>query len=174
MNVKKYDIMAMKNCKIFVISLIISETLFLSGCWFFSSTTSTIKSKLVVINVLDAAHFKDCHMTGSINIPFDELEDTIKTLDKNNRYVVYCSNYACTAAPFAAKIMKDAGFNQVFFLPGGIAEWYQKELPCIGQAQLDYLKDVNIPFDEDEDQKKLMISLDSLKTAMIEAKMFSI
>jgi len=164
---KNYAIVNVKNSKFFF-SLIVFATFFLSGCW----SSKTEDSKLVVINVLDAANHEDCHMTGSINIPFENLEDQMKSLNKKDRYVLYCSNYACSAAPFAANMMKEAGFENVRFFHGGIADWYQKELPCTGKAQMEYLKEENEPLSEDGHLGAINISLDELKSEMALAKMF--
>ena len=165
---KKYDIINVKNSKFFFSSLIIVGTFFFSGCW----VSKVVEQKLVVINVLDAANFDDCHMTGSVNVPFEDLEDKMKTLDKKDRYVLYCSNYACTAAPFAANMMKDAGFEHVAFFPGGVVEWYQKGLACTGPAQMGYLKEENEPLSEEDHVEVKAISLDDLKAEMVAAKMF--
>ncbi len=173
---KKCDIINMKNSKILLSSLTILAAFFFSGCWF-SKTSDTSAdqasvSKLVVVNVLDKANFDDCHMTGSINIPFEAIDDAMKTLSKKDRYVLYCSNYACTAAPFAASMMKEAGFEHAAFFPGGIVEWYQKGYPCTGPAQMGYLKEENEPLSEDDHTDVAMISVDDLKAEMAAAKMF--
>ena len=47
-------------------------TFFLSGC--VSSEKKEIDApKLLVINVLDKALYDDCHITGSIHVPFDQV-----------------------------------------------------------------------------------------------------
>jgi len=141
MNLKKYDIVHSKHSTIVRCSLIISVMTLLAGCW--GSTEKSTEPKLVLINVLDPSYFSDCHIKGSINIPFEEVEEKIKTLSKNDHYVLYCSNHACTAAPFSAQQMQEAGFTHVELLPGGIVEWYQKGLPYNGPAQLQYLHEEN-------------------------------
>ena len=163
---KKCAILNVKNSKFFF-SLIIFATIFLSGCW-----KKAAESKLVVINVLDAANYDDCHITGSINIPFESLEDQMKSLNKKDQYVLYCSNYACSAAPFAANMMKEAGFENVRYYHGGIAEWYQKGLPYTGNAQMIYLKEENEPLEGDGHEGAQAISRNDLKSEMVAAKMF--
>jgi rhodanese-related sulfurtransferase len=172
MNIKKCDIINIKNSKVILFSLTIFASFFFSGCWSSKSSNQTSEPKLVVINVLDKANFDDCHMTGSINVPFEMLEDKIKTLDKKDHYVLYCSNYACTAAPFAANLMKEAGFEHATFFPGGIVEWYQKGYPCTGPSTMDYLKEENEPLDEDDHLDALVVSIEDLKSQMVAAKMF--
>jgi len=171
---KKCDIINMKNSKIILSSLTILAAFLFSGCWSSKTSDQSVgqEPKLVVINVLDASNFDDCHMTGSINIPFEALEDAMKTLNKKDHYVLYCSNYACTAAPFAAGMMQEAGFEHAAFFPGGIVEWYQKGYPCTGPAQMGYLKEENEPLSEDDHAEVPMLSVDDLKAEMTAAKMF--
>lgn len=144
---KKYDILHTKYSMIVGYSLIIFVVALLTGCW--KSSEKSEESKLVVINVLDPSYFQDCHITGSINIPFDQFEAMVPSLSKNDSYVIYCSNYACTAAPFAVQVMRDAGFENVSLLPGGIVEWYQNKFPYQGPAQLQYLHEENEQLDDD-------------------------
>lgn len=160
MNSKKYDIVHSKYLTIVGYSLIIFAVTFLAGCW--GSSEKSAEHKLVVINVLDPSYFDDCHIKGSINIPFEQFEEKIKTLDKNDHYVLYCSNYACTAAPFSAQQLKEAGFAHVELLPGGVVEWYQKGLPYNGPAQLQYLQEENQPLADDAHEVVAVISPEQL------------
>lgn len=96
--------------------------------------------KLLVINVLDAAFFDDCHIKGSINVPFDQLEDFAKKTNKSTPIILYCSNYRCTASVIGARMLKSLGFDNVAVYEGGTAEWYQQKLPINGPCQQAYLK----------------------------------
>lgn len=167
MNRKKYDIVHNVHSIKFGCSLIIFAVAFLAGCSWFQKD----EAKLVVINVLDPSYYQDCHITGSVNIPFEKFEDTMKTLRKQDRYVVYCSNHACTAAPFAASMMKDAGFESVALLPGGIVEWYQKKLPYQGPAALQYLQEENVPLVEEKHDSVQVLTPDELYEQLKVAKL---
>lgn len=160
MNIKNYGIV---NVPFFGFSLTVIATIFLAGCWPFSTVE---KSKLVVINVLDASDFQDCHITGSINIPFDQMEERMKTLNKKDSYVLYCSNYSCTAAPFMAQTMKEDGFENVAIFHGGIVEWYQKGYPYQGPATREYLKEENEQHPEELHSDIKIVSADELKEAL--------
>ncbi len=165
---KKYDILldvTMKNIHFLGFSLIVCSILVFSGCW----NSSNNASKLVVINVLDSDYYKDCHMTGSINIPFDQFEERMKTLNKKDSYVLYCSNFACTAAPYAAELLKNAGFEDVAFFPGGIVQWYQNGYPCTGAAQMVYLKEENELLGEDDHPGIQMLTPQELQSKMEQA-----
>lgn len=138
-----------------------------TGCW----NKNVEESQLVVINVLDPEYYQDCHIEGSINIPFDQFEAKISQLNKNNKYVIYCSNYACTAAPFSASMLVEHGFKDVGVLPGGIVDWYQKGYPVVGACQKTYLKEENEEFGEHDGNSVAIISADVLHQSMIDAKL---
>lgn len=159
---RNHAIISERNVHFLNFSLIFCVMFMLTGCWGFLSK----QSQLVVINVLDADYYQDCHIAGSINIPFDDFDEKLKTLDKKNRYVLYCSNYACTAAPFLAQQMKDAGFDNVAVYHGGIVQWYQKGYPYQGPAQKSYLKEENEPLDDSDHLSIEEISADDLKAEM--------
>lgn len=158
---KKYGIIKQNSLTCIFSAFMVCVGLLLTGCW----GGSAKKSKLVVINVLDKKLYDDCHITGSIHIPFEDLDDRMNSLSKNDEYVFYCSNYACTAAPFSAKKFKDAGFENVAVFHGGIVEWYQKKYPYVGPAKEDYLKEDNEPLDDD-DHEVSVIKAEDLKSKL--------
>jgi len=129
------------------LGLMVMSSLVLAGCWPFASHAK--KADLVIINVLDAADFQDCHIQGSINIPFNDFEDAIPSLEKQNHYVIYCTNYMCMSSSFCAKLLIDAGFEHVWAYEGGTVEWYQMGYPVQGPAKMDYLQDDNEDFGDD-------------------------
>lgn len=114
----------------------------LAGC---GNEQDLKKQELLVINVLDADHFNDCHIKGSINVPFEQVNDFVKDLDKDTtKLVFYCSNYMCTASGFAAQTCKQMGFKNVWAYEAGMADWYQKGLPVEGACKKPYLtKEMN-------------------------------
>ncbi len=140
--------------RLYSVSLLVICAMFLPGCWPFSSTETSSKPELVIINVLDKADFDDCHIAGSINITFDEFEAKIPTLNKNNHYVIYCADYMCMSSGFCAKLLKDAKFEHVWAYEGGMAEWHQKGYPCAGPAQAEYLTSENMDMSDEDDEAK--------------------
>ena len=141
------------------------SSLILVGCW---SPFASKKQELVIINVLDEAEFADCHIFGSINIPFDQFEEAAAKFDKNNQYVIYCSDYMCMSSGYCAKILKDAGFEHVWAYEGGMAEWYQKGYPSQGPAALEYLTAEHVLFDDHADEAGFVILADELLSKMQE------
>lgn len=101
---------------------------------------ATKQSGLIVINVLDKDWYDDCHIKGSINVPFSELDEFVKKLDTEKAEIVlYCSNYFCTSSMYACNHLKEMGFKHVWAYEGGTAEWYQLGLPVTGPSQRAYL-----------------------------------
>ena len=88
MNYKKYDILNNRYLNVFGYSLTVLFVVFFAGCW--KSSENQQGPALKVINVLDKSYFDDCHIKGSINIPFDEFEKSLKNYPK---MIIMC----CTA-----------------------------------------------------------------------------
>ena len=137
--------------QLLVISLIFSA-LFFTGCWWQSSQDP----ELTVINVLDKDYFDDCHIKGSVHIFFDDIADSLKTLDKSKQYVLYCSDQACTSSTYNVKMFLDAGFQNVWDYEDGMSGWYQAGLPYEGPAEKPYLKNESVNFgDETSDSSTI-------------------
>lgn len=129
--------------KAIALVVMLGVLLVLPSCWQSTSDNKSESKKdasLVVINVLDKDLYNDCHIKGSIQVSYEDIETYAKKLDKNTQVVVYCSNYWCTASGEAYQIFKQQGFNQAWAYEAGMAEWYQKGLPVEGPCQSPYLK----------------------------------
>ncbi len=117
----------------FLLSII--GMVFLAGC-----CDKAKKQELIIINVLNKELYDDCHIKGSINIPFEKFAIESEKLNKNADIVVYCSNYQCTASGYAAELLLQKGFKKVAAYEAGMAEWYQRGLPIEGACEKAYLK----------------------------------
>ncbi|HLB41034.1 MAG TPA: rhodanese-like domain-containing protein, partial [Candidatus Babeliales bacterium] len=62
-------------------------TLLLAGCGWATGSTN----QLLVINLLDPELYQDCHITGSVNVPFEQLENYAQKLSREREIIVYCS-----------------------------------------------------------------------------------
>ena len=126
--------------------------------WYLKNDSKFFESlPLCLINVLDKEEFEDAHITGSINIPYHEIEKTLKLIPHNKKVIFYCANYLCTASSEAAKSAVRQGFKNVYTYEGGMAEWYQinlndKSYTYKGPAQLSYLQ-VIIPQPEYKEEE---------------------
>jgi rhodanese-related sulfurtransferase len=150
------------NNKIFfIVSLIFGIFLF-SGCW-----KKVADPELMVINVLDKEYFDDCHIKGSIHIPFEEITKKLNSLDKTKQYVFYCSDYACSSSTYIAKMFLDAGFKNVWDYVDGMSGWFQAHLPCEGACKKSYLESESMRF-EDESEDLPVITTEELYNKMKE------
>lgn len=133
----------------FVILLLV-----LPGCWGKKSTVGVQEpgektEKLYVINVLSQKLYDECHIKGSISVPFETVTDWAKAVDKNSAVVVYCANYACSASGMAAKELIDLGFASVWAYEAGMHDWYKNKLPTECKTESKYLKGDNESFESE-------------------------
>lgn len=94
-----------------------------------------------IINVLSPSIFEDCHIKGSVNVPFDSLVDYVEDLPKDTELVVHCASYLCPMSKRAWQLLKDQGFINVKAYEGGTAEWYALGFPTEGPAEQTYLNE---------------------------------
>jgi rhodanese-related sulfurtransferase len=71
----------------------------------------------------NVSHLKDAVHIDFVKFTTERLED----IGKNSVIVVYCS--VGSRSEMIARLLKDAGYNKVFNLYGGIFEWSNRELP---------------------------------------------
>lgn len=87
----------------------------------------------VVLDIRDKKEFKTGHMLSAINIPQTALAGRVGELDKykDKPVIVVCKTGQTASA--ASKILKDAGFEKVYRLSGGMMEWSNQNLPLAGK-----------------------------------------
>lgn len=119
--------------------------------------------RVMVVNVLDSEYYKDCHIKGSVNVPFDQLEIFAQQLDKDTEIIFYCSNYMCTGSGKAAKLFQQKGFKRVWAYEAGMNEWYRNGLPVEGSCKSAYLNITNELIDEEQDPEVTVITTGELK-----------
>ena len=76
-----------------------------------------------LINVLTEESYKNEHIPGSINIPYQDIAKHYKELDKDKDIIVHCSDEFCDASSIAYDKLKKLGFDKVIDFEGGIEEW---------------------------------------------------
>jgi rhodanese-related sulfurtransferase len=86
---------------------------------------------LVILDVRTAAEFSGGHIANAVNIDYysPDFRANVGTLDRNNRYVVYCRTGIRGAA--ATQIMQEIGFTQVQNLTGGLDQWVLDGYPTV-------------------------------------------
>lgn len=83
----------------------------------------------IVIDTRSAADFKNGHIKGAKSMPLAELSKSIEKIEQNKDkpVLIYC-NSGSTAVR-AVKQLKDAGFENISNLEGGIAAWKDANMP---------------------------------------------
>ncbi len=86
---------------------------------------------VVVLDIRTPEEFNDGIIEGAINIDFYESSfgDTLDTLDKDAKYVVYCRSGNRSSQ--ARKTFESLGFTNVVEIEGGILDWHASGLPVV-------------------------------------------
>ncbi len=119
---------------------LIASALLIAGCSSSSSATDLsvtefsskiTESGVVTLDVRTPGEFAEGYIEGARLIDFQSgnFENEIATLDKNATYAVYCRSGNRSGQ--AVKVMKDAGFSNVFNMNGGVIEWANAGLPLV-------------------------------------------
>lgn len=86
-----------------------------------------------LIDVLSENSFLMGHITGSINIPVEDLNFKQTVADKipikDKKIVVYCASFECSASPKAARKLVEMGYKNVYDFEGGIKDWQDGGYP---------------------------------------------
>lgn len=94
-----------------------------------------------LINVLGRDAFREAHIPGSRNVPIADTDFPSKVEElvggTDEKIVVYCASFDCTASPKAAKALEQAGFTRVWDYEGGIKDWKEAGYPVAqgGEAE---------------------------------------
>lgn len=83
----------------------------------------------VIVDVREAAEFASGRIPKSKNFPFSELTKRIGDLDKfkSKPVVVTCASGSRSTG--AIRLLKNAGFSELYLLKGGMAAWREASLP---------------------------------------------
>ena len=90
-----------------------------------------INSDAVVIDLRSVDTFSQGHIVGARNIPADELDAKMNNLEdlKSKPIVAVCD--AGVTSTKAVSTLREAGFESVFGLKGGMSGWGQAGLPVV-------------------------------------------
>lgn len=91
------------------------------------------KEKFKLVEVLSEADFASGHIPFAINIPVNKIEELAPKLlpDKDERIIVYCSSFLCTASTGAARKLQSLGYTAVLDYKGGKDDWEKAGLPLV-------------------------------------------
>ncbi|MDQ8039713.1 MAG: rhodanese-like domain-containing protein [Rickettsiella sp.] len=87
----------------------------------------------VLLDVRDTNSFAKEHIVGSINFPFSELAAKLKQLDLYRKRPIIINYSQGQAHHRIARLLKNAGFNNLYHLKGGIIAWKNASLPLVKQ-----------------------------------------
>ena len=91
----------------------------------------TNQDKVKLIDLRPTADFDDGHITGSINIPYANLDDRVHEIKKYEgiSLVLICENGSQSAN--AGEKLQNLGHKETLILSGGINNWRMDNLPLI-------------------------------------------
>lgn len=99
----------------------------LSAVEFSAKIAST--NDAVIVDVRTPEEFKKGHLENALNLNWNgpEFEEQMAALDKRQPMFVYCLSGGRSAS--AAAAMREAGFEQVYEMQGGMMQWRAADLP---------------------------------------------
>ena len=86
----------------------------------------------VIIDSRLPEYYIDGHITGAINIPFEEIDSYVAKLaeiPQDTMVVIYCDGADCEVAYDLAVYMIGVGYSKVYVFEGGWEEWLAAALP---------------------------------------------
>ena len=84
-----------------------------------------------LVDLRDKKEYSRGFITGAINIPHVSLKTRIGELDKHKADKIILVDAMGQHSGAAGKQLKDAGFEQVVRLSGGISSWQGESLPLV-------------------------------------------
>jgi len=85
----------------------------------------------IVVDVREKKEFDAGHVVDSINIPSTKLKQRITELKKYTQKPIIVVCKLGQHSGEAAKVIQEAGHQDVFKLSGGITEWRAQSLPLV-------------------------------------------
>lgn len=82
-----------------------------------------------VIDVRSVEAFRKGHILNARHIPTAEIADKLDKLDKAKPVIVYCD--AGMSSSRVATQLRQAGFEEVYSLAGGIGAWQRESMPVV-------------------------------------------
>jgi len=93
--------------------------------------TSLINSEdAVVLDIRDAADYKEGHIVDSLHIPYTKLKERVTELEKHKEQPIVIVDKMGQHSGAAGKQLREAGFN-ISRLQGGMTEWRGSNLPLV-------------------------------------------
>ncbi len=89
------------------------------------------RKNAVVVDVRERKDFDSGHIVDSLNIPLNKLKQRLSELGKHEQkpLIVVCKLGQHSGE--AAKLLQEAGHDEVVRLTGGLSEWKAQSLPLV-------------------------------------------
>jgi rhodanese-related sulfurtransferase len=85
----------------------------------------------LVLDIRSSKEWASKHITGSVNIPLNHLQERIAEIPRNRRIAVHCAGGYRSS--IAASILHQHGLTQLIEMAGGLAAWEAAQLPVVSQ-----------------------------------------
>lgn len=89
------------------------------------------RDEAVVVDIRERKEFTEGHITGALHIPLSSLKERVSELKKYEGKQVVIADKMGQHAAMAVKLLNTEGFENVFRLNGGIADWKANNLPLV-------------------------------------------
>jgi rhodanese-related sulfurtransferase len=83
----------------------------------------------VVIDIREKKDFSEGHIMGSVHIPLASLKEKVKDLEKYKGKQIVLVDKMGQHSATAAKLLREAGVENIARLQGGVSEWRNSNLP---------------------------------------------
>ena len=83
-----------------------------------------------IVDLRNSELFNQGHITGSINIPFNNLTKRFNEIPEDSKSIVLVCDMG-NVSPNAGELLKKEGFKDLLILRGGVNEWKLQNLPLI-------------------------------------------
>ena len=85
----------------------------------------------IVVDIRERKDFDSGHIVDSLNIPFIKFKQRVTELGKHKQKPVIVVCKLGQQSGDAAKLLQEAGHEEVVRLTGGLAEWRAQSLPLV-------------------------------------------
>ena len=89
------------------------------------------RENALVVDLSPSGDFEKGHIAGSRSVALSQFDPESKLLAKAKSLPVVVTCRTGQASAGAAKRLKKAGFEQVYWLEGGVQGWQQADLPLV-------------------------------------------
>ena len=83
-----------------------------------------------IVDLRNSELFNQGRITGSINIPFNNLSKRFNEIPENNKSIVLVCDMG-NVSPNAGELLKKEGYKDILILRAGVNEWKLQNLPLI-------------------------------------------